>query len=123
MPICCVELTRRALLIEVLQRMPMCCVELTRRAVLIEPLCGFGRPASERNSTTCGILQDNELAIPRGGVNCLAHDYPALDVSWRRSTSRLFASSSLSWPFTTSARRSSISVVLTKWSCLVLLRQ
>ena len=67
--------------------MPMCCVELTRRAVLIEPLCGFGRPASEHNSTTCGILQENEVAIPRGGVNCLAHEYPALDAAWWRSTS------------------------------------
>ena len=68
--------------------MPMCCVELTRRALLIEPLCGFGRPANERKSTTCGILQDNEVAVPRGGVNCLAHEYPALNVSWRPSASR-----------------------------------
>ena len=119
MPICCVELTMRDLLIEVLQRMPMCCVELARRALLIEPLCGFGRPASDRNSTTCGILQENDDAIPRGGVNGLAHEYPALDAAWRRSTSRLLASSSLSWPFTTSARGSSIS----ERSCLVLLRQ
>ena len=60
--------------------MPMRCVELTRRALLIEPLRGIGRPANERKSTTCGILQDNEVAIPRGGINSVAHDYPALDI-------------------------------------------
>ena len=103
--------------------MPMCCVELTRRAHLIKPLCSFGRPANERKSTTCGILQDNELAIPRGGVNCLAHEYPALDAVWRRSTSRGLAFSSLSWSVKTWVRRSSIPVVLKKWRCLVLFRQ
>ena len=123
MPICRVELTGRALLIEILRRMPMCCIELTRRAVLIEPLCEFGRPASDRNSTACAILQDNEVAIPRGSINCLAHENTTLDVSRRRSTSWLLASSSLSWPFTASARRSSISVELRKWSCLALLSQ
>ena len=77
----------------------------------------LGRPASDRNSTTCGILQDNEVAIPRGGINCVAHEYPALDVVVAALDFKVVGE--LSRP--SHSADSSISVELRKWSCLALL--
>lgn len=57
----------------------MCRPELARRPLIIEPLRGFHRPASNRIGAAFGTLQNDELAIPWRGIDCPAHESPALE--------------------------------------------
>src|SRR5262249_4726219 len=58
-------------------------------AVEVEPLRRFDRPAGDAEGAGCGILQDDEVAILRGGCDGLTHECAALRTEASRQTLHL----------------------------------